>query len=359
MNLYAVVLAGGRGTRLWPLSRKSRPKQFLSLAEGGLSLLQSAVKRAEQVVGDINQVLVVAPFDQKELIQEQLPALPSDNLALEPTGRNTAAAVGLSAIQIQNRDPQAVIGIFPADHLFKDLHPWIEAVQTGLDFAGDSDQLVTIGLEPITPSPSYGYLHLGHALASRSKLPVYKVRRFIEKPTTGVAQKYLASGEYLWNTGTFAWKVSTILDAFREHLPAHFDGLQKIKNAKQSADVISEIYPSLENISIDYGVMEKSSNVAVVKACFERIDLGNLSNLAELFPADSGCNSFYGDVLVIDGENNLIYDDTGVGITATFGLSDVILIRQDDVVLALPKKEAYRIKDLLDEIRHRGMEQYL
>jgi len=363
-TFYAVIMAGGQGTRLWPLSRKSRPKQFLDLTGDGQSLLQSAVDRAGRVGDDAKRVLVVAPVAQAELIREQLPGLPAENLILEPVGRNTAAAIGLAAIQIQQRNPEAVMGVFPADHLFRDETPWIEAVQTALGFAADSDQLVTIGLKPGFPSPSYGYLHLGGLLTSEGKYPVYQVRRFVEKPSVALAQTYLDSGEYLWNTGTFAWKVSTLMQGFRQHLPGHYAGFQEIARNPGSWGRLSKVYPSLENISIDYGVMERSSNVAVVRANFERIDLGNLSNLSALSKGpdwsegDDG-NAWLGNGLIVDGEHNLIYDETGSGITVAFGLDDVIIVRQDDVVLALPKNEAHRIKDLLTEIRKKGLEMYL
>jgi len=359
MKQYAVVMAGGQGTRLWPLSRKSRPKQFLRLGGNGLSLLQSAVKRAEQIVGDLDQVLVVAPAEQDELIREQLRPLPLKNLIFEPVARNTAAVVGLAAFHIQERNPEAVMGVFPADHLFRDIKPWITSVRAALEFASDYDQLVTIGLEPAAPSPSYGYLQLGNQLTTQFDLPIYKVHSFVEKPTIEVAKQNLENGDFLWNTGTFSWKVSAILDAFKRFLPDHFVKFQQIRDSQYEWNVISEIYPSLDNISIDYGLMEKSTDVAVVKADFERIDLGNLSNLEKLFPPDEGGNVLHGDVFSFEGENNLVYDDTANGITGVFGLSDIILIRQGDVVLALPKSEAHRIKVLLAEIRQSGMEKYL
>jgi mannose-1-phosphate guanylyltransferase len=280
-------------------------------------------------------------------------------LILEPLGRNTAAAVGLAAIHIQRRDSGAVMGVFPADHLFREVDPWLEAVEAALAFAADSDHLVTIGLEPLTASPSYGYLHLGGLLNPGPDLPVYTVQRFVEKPTVKIAQTYLESGEYLWNTGTFMWKVTAILDAFAQHLPGHFAGLQEIAASPDSWEVLSRVYPDFENISIDDGVMEKSSNVAAVKAQFERIDLGNLSNLAELFPSDENGNVARGSALVVEGENNLIFDETGSGLTVAFGLDDVMLIRQNDVVLACPKRAAHRIKDLLAELKEQGFEKYL
>ena len=285
-NNFAVVIAGGQGTRLWPLSRVARPKQFLPLASNGQTLIQAAVDRAVHVTGELNQVLVVAPIDQAELVREQLPTLPVNNLILEPLGRNTAAAVGLAAIYIRQRDPEAVMGVFPADHLFKDVGPWLTAVKTALEFANDSDHLVTIGLEPLTPSPNYGYLHLGEILSSLNPLPVYSLQRYVEKPTVEIAQTYLESGEYLWNTGTFAWKVSTILAAFAKHLPGHYAGLEKIATQLDLETVLAQEYPNFENISIDFGVMEKAKKVAAVKAHFERIDLGNLTNFAELYLPD-------------------------------------------------------------------------
>jgi mannose-1-phosphate guanylyltransferase len=364
---YAVVMAGGQGTRLWPLSRKARPKQFLKLAGDGRSLIQAAVARALRVVGTVERVLVVAPVEQAEMVRADLPDLPPANLILEPLGRNTAAAIGLAALAIQQRDPSAVMGVFPADHLFRDEKPWNRAVCTALEFAAGSEQLVTIGLQPNSPSPSYGYLYLGEILPTPGQLQIFKVHQFVEKPSVTLAQTYLDSGRYLWNTGTFAWKVETILQSFQTHLPHHFAGFQKIGSQPDSWDTISTIYPTLENISIDYGVLERSANVTVVKANFERIDLGNLANLSELaklsegsdWSGDADGNAWRGNGVIVDGENTAVYDETDAGMTIAFGLDHVIVVRQDDVVIALPKKDAHRIKDLLNEIKARGGEQYL
>jgi mannose-1-phosphate guanylyltransferase len=200
---------------------------------------------------------------------------------------------------------------------------------------------------------------LGSLLKSNETLSVYAVQRFVEKPSVEIAQTYLDSGDFLWNTGTFAWKVSTILSAFAEHLPGHFAGLQEIARQPDSGEALSRAYSSFENISIDYGVMEKSANVAVVHANFERVDLGNLGNLVELFSMDEDGNVVQGSALVVEGENNLIFDHTDSGLTVTFGLNDLVLIRQDDIVLVCPKNEVHRIKDLLAELQQRGLEQFL
>ncbi len=365
--VYAVVMAGGQGTRLWPLSRKAHPKQFLKLAGDGRSLIQAAVARSARVTGHIERVLVVAPLEQAEMVRADLPDLPPQNLILEPVGRNTAAAIGLAAIEIERRDPRAVMGVFPADHLFRVEAPWLTAVQTALNFAAQSDALVTIGLRPTSPSPNYGYLKLGPRLNFEADRPVYRVQQFVEKPTVATAQTYVNSGQYFWNTGTFAWQVATLLRAFETHLPAHFAGLRTLQAAPDSWETLSQVYPALENISIDYGIMEKADEVAVVQADFERIDLGNLSNLSELaklsdgaeWSVDAAGNVGLGNGLAVGGAGNLVYDQTGRGFTAIFGADDLILIRQDDVVVALPKDQAYRIKDLLAELRARGLETYL
>ena len=366
-HFYAVVMAGGQGTRLWRVSRKSRPKQFLKLAGDGQSLIQAAVKRSTRVVGDIERVLVVAPLDQAEMVRVELPELPAANLILEPVGRNTAAAIGLAAIAIQQRDPKAIMGVFPADHLFRDKAPWIAGVQTALKTADSSDQLVTIGLQPTSPSPSYGYLYLGELLPHRDSLQIFKVHQFVEKPSITLAQTYLDSGRYLWNTGTFAWQVKTIFQSFQACLPTHFAGFQKIMAQPDSWKILSGVYPTLENILIDYGVMERSANVVVVKANFERIDLGNLSNLSELsklsegsnWSEDESGNAWVGNGMVIAGQNSTVYDETDDGVTIAFGLEHIIVVRQNDVVIALPKKDAHRVKDLLAELKSKGLEQYL
>jgi mannose-1-phosphate guanylyltransferase len=352
-TVYAAVLAGGQGTRLWPLSRRLKPKQFLALQKDGQTLLQNAFRRASLVAQSESRVLVLAQANHADLVRQQLPGLPESNLILEPTWKNTAASIGLAAFHLIAIDPEAVMAVLPADHLFADEKPWFDALRTAVAFASREKQLVAVGVTPTSPSPNYGYLKLGEKLFQHNLCQVFEVRRFVEKPERALATQYFESGEYLWNTGTFAWSVGVFLNALKTHLPALYTGLKRITANIDSLDII---YPSLEEVSVDYGVMEKSSRVAVVKGNFLRIDVGALPTLAQVWPADSQGNAIAGDVITKDSLDNVIYTDEGL--VGLIGMKDTIIIRRGDVVLVCSKERAHEVKDLVAALAEKGLERY-
>ncbi len=354
--VFAVIMAGGQGMRLWPLSRASRPKQFLALTSSGRTLLQDAVRRATELTGSIKNVLVTAQSGQAGLVREQLPDLPAENLLLEPVGRNTAPCLALAAFHLRSRAPDAVMSILPVDHVFMDEQSWFEAVRTAVAYAGESGMLVTIGLTPHSPSSSFGYLHLGQALEERRTCPVYRVQEFIEKPALARAEAFLASGEYLWNTGTFAWRVSTFWRAVTTHLPQVASALERW-GALPSVEALESIYPAFENISVDYAIMEKSPDVAAVRGAFQRIDVGSLGNLSELWPGDAQGNAVLGEALASDSQENIIYTDEGL--VGLLGVQGLVVVRAGDVVLVCPRERAGEIRGLVEQLRRSGQERYL
>jgi mannose-1-phosphate guanylyltransferase len=353
LPVFAVVMAGGKGRRLWPLSREAFPKQFLTLQLGQGSLLQQAVRRAAEIVGGRQNVLVVSQAQHADLVAQQLPDLPQQNVLLEPLGRNTAACIGLAALEIRKRAPEAVMAVFPADHLFRDERPWMRAVRAAIGTAGQTGRLVAIGIPPSQASTSYGYLRLGVELGEQEGLEVYEVQEYAEKPDAARAARYVESGEYLWNTGTFAWRVTALQEALEEHLPELTSGLEQI-----AADPsrLEQVYSLLPDISIDTGVMEKASQVAVVRGEFTRLDVGSLARLAELWSQDAHGNAVMGALLENDSQGNLVYCDEGL--VCLIGVQDLVVVRQGEVLLVCPKERAQEVKQVVAGLDEAGMSRF-
>jgi mannose-1-phosphate guanylyltransferase len=353
LPVFAVIMAGGQGTRLWPLSRVARPKQFLALTESGRTLLQEAARRAVTITGSIQNVLIATQANQVELVKAQLPELPAANLLIEPVGRNTAPCLALAAYHIRQRAPEAVMSVLPVDHLFEDEAPWFAAIRMEIAAAAESDALVTIGLTPASPSSNFGYLHLGDsALNGRTQ----RVIEFIEKPARDRAEKFLASGEYLWNTGTFAWKVSVFWRELEKHLPQVVKDLQALGYPLSFAH-LEMVYAAFPNISVDYAIMEKAAHVLAVRGAFKRIDVGSLANLTEIWPADENDNAVRGDVQTRDSRGNIVYTDEGI--VGLIGVENLVVVRAGDVVLVCPRERVSEIKELVAQIKASGAERYL
>jgi mannose-1-phosphate guanylyltransferase len=347
---YAILLAGGQGTRLWPLSRRAHPKQFLAFKTGEPTLLQGAARRAVRVSGSLERVLVLVQEEHAGMAREQLPGLPAENLIVEPVGRSTAASIGLAAIILEKRLPGTLMVVLPSDHLFSDERPWLAALRAALAFVAGQERLVTLGITPQGPSSNYGYLHLGQALQGNQ---IYETQAFVEKPDPVQARAFYESGEYLWNTGTFIWQTSVFLAAVEQHMPGLFAGLQRI-----AADpgALAEVYPTFQDISVDYGIMEKAAGVTVVRGDFERIDVGNLSTLASLLERDAQGNAVEGLLLEKDSQDNVIYADEGL--VGLIGVQDMIVVRKGDVVLVCPKERAREVKDLVAALAEKDLDKF-
>jgi mannose-1-phosphate guanylyltransferase len=327
---HMLILAGGGGTRLWPASRRARPKQLLALGRvAGESLLAATARRLASVVPP-DRLWVVTAADQAEAVRADLPQVPAAHVVAEPAARNTAAAIGLATVQALAADPDAVLGVVPADHHIADEDGYRGAVRRALDAAERHDAIVTVGIRPSRPETGYGYLELGADVSPG----VAAVARFVEKPDRAVAEGYVASGRHLWNAGMFFFRGARMLDAIARHLPDTARAL-----------AAPELYPSVPSISIDYGVMEKEPGVLTVPADFGWNDVGSWTALADVHPADGAGN--VGTCLVAhDARRNIVHSDPGT-VVALLGVEDLVVVRSGNAVLVAPRDRAQDVRDLV------------
>lgn len=346
-----VVLAGGQGSRFWPLSRSAKPKQFLSIDESGESLIQSTVRRIEPLVGKSN-VRVVAHAGLHALIREHVP---NATILSEPSARNTAACIGLAAVhaQVESGAADPVLVFLPADHAVRDEEKLRSALAEAIENARQGDVLVTIGIPPTEPHTGYGYIKRGAAVSGKA----FQVERFFEKPSAERAQKYLEQGGFSWNSGMFAWRADVILKAFQSYLPQMYDGLMKIKAIleRNAGDVdlqVAEVFSSFESISIDFGILEHARNCVVIEADeFGWNDVGSWDQWAENFATDSDGNLIRGDAVVIDSTDCVIRSDKRL--IAAVGLKDVVIIDTGDALLVVARDSVQEVRKVVDELKRR------
>lgn len=348
----AVVLAGGQGSRFWPLSRGAKPKQFLSIAENGESLIQSTVRRVVPIVGS-EGVRVIAHPGLHSLIREHVP---SATIVSEPSARNTAACIGLAAVHalVESSGEDPVLVVLPADHAVKDEERLRSALTEAISHAAKSDVLVTIGIPPTEPHTGYGYIKRGPFLSGNA----FKVERFYEKPSIERATKYLEQGGFSWNSGMFVWRAGVILKAFQDYLPQMHQGLLKIKEiltvgGKDSVRRVEEIFNSFESVSIDFGVLEHARNCVVIEAQeFGWNDVGSWSQWAENFATDAEGNLIRGDAVVIDSSGCVIRSDSRL--IAAVGLKDVVVIDTGDALLVVARDSVQEVRKVVAELKLRG-----
>ncbi len=347
--LKAVIIAGGSGERFWPKSRRSLPKQLLPIT-GGRTMLDETVERLKSLVPVEDQFVVTGEI-LKEEIKRQIPSLPDENIIAEPSGRNTAAAVGLAAVKIG--DPDAIMIVLPSDHLILDEELFLKTLSEAGESAADGDSLITIGIKPQGPATGYGYIKVGEKVGNKGKIPVYKVERFIEKPARAAAEKFLEEGKYLWNSGMFIWKCSAIMDAFKRYMPSLYTCLIEIGDAIGTADeekIIREKYESLEKVSIDYGVMEKADNTLIVEGNFRWDDVGSWLAMERIHKRDGDGNVVETDsALRIDTRDCIIVGDRQL--IATVGLKDLIIISTQDALLVCDKSRSQEVKALVQMLK--------
>ena len=347
-----VVLAGGQGSRFWPLSRSAKPKQFLSLNDNGESLIQATVRRITPLVGEKN-IRVVAHDGLHHLIKEHVPHA---SIISEPMAKNTAACIGLSAVYASCEDggSDPVMIVLPADHAVKDEERLRSALSEAIANARSADVLATVGIPPTDANTGYGYIKRGASVSGRA----YKVERFFEKPSLERAEKYLEEGNYSWNSGMFVWRASVILEAFRLYLPQMYQGLMEIhallKEGKGDvAGKISQIFSRFESISIDFGVLEHARNCLVIDAePFGWNDVGSWNQWAENFKADEDNNLVRGDAVVIDSTGCVIRSDKRL--VAAVGLKDIVVIDTGDALLVVSRDSVQEVRKVVDELKRRG-----
>ncbi len=360
--LHAVVMAGGSGTRFWPASREVRPKQLLDLG-GQRSMIQDTLARLGELVSP-QQTLVVTNQRLVTAIQQQLPELPSDSVIGEPCKRDTAPCIGLAAALITRSDPDATMLVTPADHIIQPAEAFQRAVQQAVELVEqDHQRFVTFGIPPTYPAESFGYIERGAVVTAAEAQPaaVYEVTRFREKPNAEMAEQFLASGQFYWNSGIFVWKAAAVLAALRRWEPEMIEQLDQIANAFGTADfhqVLDQRFAAIQGKSIDYAVMEHYDNVAVIEAPFQWDDVGSWQSLSRTLGTDSDGNTITGKHLGLDTEGSIIRTDPD-HLVVTVGLKDCIVVHTPDATLVANKHDEEAVRNVVKLLQERGWTEFL
>ena len=356
MKVTALIMSGGKGERFWPRSRVNMPKQFLSLTDDGKTMIQLTVERISPIV-DIKDVYIATNENYRELVKTQLPGLPEENILCEPIGRNTAPCIGLGAVHVAKKNEDAIMIVLPSDHLIKNNEIFKDTFVNACNIAKQGSNLVTVGITPNYPETGYGYIKYNKSDVLDGS---FAVERFVEKPDLENAKKYVDDGTYLWNSGMFVWKTSTILDCFKKYMPSTYEGLMTIKDSVGTSDeekVLKEVFPTLESQSVDYGIMEKASDIYTLAGNFGWDDVGSWLAVGRIKENDDKGNVVNGNVVTINTENCVIEGDKKL--IATVGLRDMIIVDTPDATLVSTKENAGEIKQVLAKLREEGKNQYL
>ena len=351
---YVAIMAGGIGSRFWPMSRTAYPKQFLDVLNTGKTLIQWTYERYTQFIPAEN-IYIVTSEEYVSIVEKQLPNLPKENILAEPSKKNTAPCIAYISFKLAQKDPQATFVVAPSDHLILEQENFQKIVEQSLDFVSNIKALATLGIKPTNPNTGYGYIQYEGLEVSKG---VYKVKTFTEKPTEEIAESFIASGDFLWNAGIFAWKASTIITAFEKYQPEMFelfDGEKENFNTAEEKKSIQKIYPQCVNISIDIAIMEKADNVYVIPASFGWSDLGTWNSAYENMEKDYFANAVASDnVIVIDATKCMINAPKDK-LVVVQGLDDFIVVDTKDVLLICSKEKEQSIKEYVAEVkRHKG-----
>lgn len=355
-NYYALIMAGGGGTRLWPLSRLDHPKQMLSLG-GDQTFFQLAVDRLGGVFPP-ERILVMTVEDLVPGLQEQVPKIPEENFLLETMPRGTASVVGYAAAVLNLKDPRSVMAVLTADHIIGNLKLFQQILTAGYQVA-DEEYLVTLGITPTYPATGYGYIELGNSIGTYHDQEVHQVDKFTEKPALAEAEAMLSSGGYAWNSGMFIWKTSRILDEFSRQMPDFYSQLSSIRDAwdsPQREKVIRKVWPEIEPQTIDFGIMENAQQVAVIPARdLDWNDVGSWDSLFEILPADENGNIVKGsDHLSLDTSRTILYVTGDPRTVVTIGVEDLIIVDTGDVLLVCSRSQAQDVRRAVKELKESG-----
>jgi mannose-1-phosphate guanylyltransferase len=361
LHYYAVIMAGGGGTRLWPLSRKSMPKQMLSIT-GERTLYQMAFDRLRNLFS-ADHIYVVTVAEQIDVLAQQTPEIPLENYLVEPMPKGTATVVAYAANTLKKRDPQAVMAVLTADHMIANI-PIFEQVLTAAYEAAKAGHLVTLGIVPKFPSTGYGYIQRSPQKITDFSLPVYRVERFREKPDLATAKEMLASGDYDWNSGMFIWQVDTILNAFEEYMPALCEKMQKMFSATDSETLknrVREIWPTIEAQTIDYGIMEHAEDVVVVPAAdLNWNDVGSWDSLFDVLQSDERCNIILGaEHLGIDTKDTLVCSNQKDRLIVTIGVENLVIVDTGDAILISDRDRVQEVREVVKQLQALKKEAYL
>jgi len=358
--LHALVMAGGGGTRFWPRSRQKKPKQFLILT-GERTLLQQALDRIEaQVPADRTWIITSAAHRAE--VMHQLPDVPPAQVVGEPCGRDTAACIGVGAALIARRDPHAVMMVMPADHVIEPAQEFRRAAHAAEQLAEEHpDALITIGIVPTFPATGYGYIHRGAPVAPRQGAATFRVQAFREKPKLPVAEQFVASGEFFWNSGIFVWKAVTILAHLREFQPRLHAAVERLAAAWDTPErdaVLAHEYPTLDKLSIDFAVMERAREVLVIQAPFRWDDVGSWLALERMHPQDADGNTLLAQHVGLRTKNCIVAADKG-HLVATFGVENLLIVQDGNVTLVADRRDEAAVKELVELLKKQGLEPYL
>ena len=352
----ALIMAGGRGERFWPKSRKSLPKQFLSLTDDGKTMIQLTVERILPLV-KMEDIYISTNRDYKELVRQQLPEIPEENILCEPVGRNTAPCIGLGAVHMRKKYEDAVMYVLPSDHLIKYTSIFLSTLTDAGEVAEQGENLVTLGITPDCPETGYGYIKF---LPDQMLGRAFEVDRFVEKPDLETAKEYVASEQYLWNSGMFIWKVSTILKNLETYLPETYQGLNRIADAigtEEEELVLEKEFSAFQSESIDYGIMEKAKNIYILSGSFGWDDVGSWLAVGRIKKSNEFGNVINGNAVTVDTKNCIIQG--GKKLIATVGIEDIIVVDTEDALLICEKDSAGNIKKVLENLKICNRTEYL
>jgi mannose-1-phosphate guanylyltransferase len=364
-DLYAVIMAGGGGTRFWPWSREKQPKQILPILSSR-SMIRETVDRVRSLV-PLERILIVTSRSQARQLHREVPQIPLGNLLLEPVGRNTAPCLGLAAVHVQRTNPEAVLIVLPADHYIGAPEKFLRTLRRAAEFASREKYLVTLGITPSGPETGYGYIQKGPVLGRVGGTEVFRTKAFREKPTLRKAKTYLRRGDFLWNSGMFIWRVGVFLEALEKSLPRLYGDLQELKASmgkRGERKVLEKVYSRCPSISVDYGVMEKAPNVALIEARFGWSDVGSWAVLWNLWPKDPAGNVCIqggkrgeSKTLAIDSSGCLVRGEKSL--IAVLGLKDTVVVEAGDALLVCPRDRSQDVRRILQALKERGWRQYL
>lgn len=356
---HALIMAGGIGSRFWPMSRREHPKQFISFV-GEDTLIQNTVARLNGII-PFENCHVVTHIRYVEQTHEQLPAIPIENILGEPISRNTAPCIAYAAFKLQQKDPDAVMVVLPADHVIKNVKKFQEALKTGIEAAAEERALVTIGIEPVYPATGYGYIQFDPEDSTEPHRPrVLFVKTFAEKPNIETAERFLDSGDFLWNSGMFIWRVDSILAAIEKHLPDVYESFSVFKNElppEKETDLTRQAFQNCPTISIDYGVMERADKVYVVPGEFDWSDVGDWKAVYDLSSKGKAGNSIVGNAIVHNASRCLIR--AGDKLVALVGVNDLVVVDTEDALLVCHREAAQSVKNIVDYLYTHQLDEYV
>ncbi|HPH78914.1 MAG TPA: mannose-1-phosphate guanylyltransferase [bacterium] len=356
--MYIIIMAGGQGTRLWPMSRQSRPKQLFDLVSDQ-SMLKDTIDRLTPDF-PIKNIFIATNHRYVDFIKKEIPQFPAQNILSEPSLRDTSACIGLATLRIMKIDPQANIAVLPSDHFIRHKKKFREILQKADKLATRENKIIILGIKPTRPATEFGYINISKSAKSIDKYKVFQVKKFVEKPDLPTAKKYVTSWKYFWNAGMFIYPATVMMKKIAHNMPSNykiFQQIDKIINTKQEKKLLADLYDQLEKISIDYGIMEKSPDLLVIPADIGWNDIGNWSALKDVLSDTNHANVTKGNLISIDTQGSLIYGSKKP--IATIGVKNMIIVDTDDILFVCPKNKSADIKKIINYLKESNQDHFL